>query len=60
MLGDIVHSGAYAVGRQVKQGEQIGTMASQGISGLPAHLHLEIIINGTEVDPLTYLPELLN
>lgn len=41
-------------GEQVAQGEVIGAVGSTGWSTGP-HIHFEIIINGSKVNPLTYL-----
>jgi len=41
-------------GQQVAQGEVIGAVGSTGWSTGP-HIHLELIINGTKVNPLSYL-----
>ena len=41
------------VGDVVYQGDQIGTVGDTGISTAP-HLHFEIHVNGTPVDPLEY------
>ena len=41
------------VGDEVKKGEQIAWMGSTGSSSVK-HVHLEILVNGTRVDPLLY------
>lgn len=52
------HLSAYAyevsVGAQVQAGQVIGYVGSSGVSG-GAHLHFEIRVNGTAVDPGKYL-----
>ena len=50
------HQSSYAVsaGAQVSQGEVIGYVGNTGHS-FGAHLHFEVRINGTPVDPLGYL-----
>jgi murein DD-endopeptidase MepM/ murein hydrolase activator NlpD len=41
-------------GQRVERGQQIATVGSTGLSVGP-HLHYEIHVNGTPVDPLTYV-----
>lgn len=46
-------------GQDVETGTVIGTVGDTAIaeSGIPAHLHLEVSLNGVPVDPADYLPE---
>lgn len=43
-----------SVGQYVEQGQQIGQIGSSGDVTGP-HLHFEVILNGTTVDPLNYI-----
>jgi murein DD-endopeptidase MepM/ murein hydrolase activator NlpD len=42
-------------GQLVRGGEKIGTVGSTGVSTGP-HLHVSLVVNGTQVDPLSILP----
>jgi len=44
------------VGQNIKRGEQIGYVGSTGLSTAP-HLHYEILVNGTQIDPVNYFFE---
>ena len=43
------------VGQRVAQGEVIGYVGSTG-SSTGKHLHFQLLVNGTPVDPLAMLP----
>jgi murein DD-endopeptidase MepM/ murein hydrolase activator NlpD len=43
------------VGQIVKGGEMIGAVGCSGVSTGP-HLHVSLVVNGTQVDPLSILP----
>jgi murein DD-endopeptidase MepM/ murein hydrolase activator NlpD len=45
-----------AVGDKVKRGEQIGLIGTTGASSGP-HLHFAVEVNGTDIDPRSYLPD---
>ena len=45
------------VGDEVKKGEQIGVVATNAVEASQgAHLHFEVLLNGSYVDPFDYLP----
>lgn len=43
------------VGQYVEKGQVIGECGSTGVSSGP-HIHYEVRVNGTQIDPLPYLP----
>jgi murein DD-endopeptidase MepM/ murein hydrolase activator NlpD len=57
MLSLYGHLSAYGVkvGQAVHQGDLIGVMGSTGMS-TGSHLHFELRVNNTPVDPMPYLP----
>jgi murein DD-endopeptidase MepM/ murein hydrolase activator NlpD len=48
-----MHGFAVRQGQQVKRGDLIGYVGNTGTSTAP-HLHYEVMINGTQVDPVHY------
>jgi murein DD-endopeptidase MepM/ murein hydrolase activator NlpD len=50
----IVNSPIFRVGDSVKQGDRVGRVGTTG-SSTGAHLHLEILVNGKQVDPFAWL-----
>lgn len=43
------------IGTTVKSGQTVGTKGATGLPGMSPHLHMEIRVNGSPVDPLPYL-----
>ncbi len=48
-----MHDFAVRKGQNVKRGDLIGYVGNTGVSTAP-HLHYEVLINGTQVDPVHY------
>lgn len=44
----------YKKGQTVKAGSTIGVKGASGLKGMSPHLHIEIRVNGSPVDPLPY------
>jgi murein DD-endopeptidase MepM/ murein hydrolase activator NlpD len=48
-----MHEFAVRSGQQVKRGDLIGYVGNTGMSTAP-HLHYEVLINGSKVNPVHY------
>jgi murein DD-endopeptidase MepM/ murein hydrolase activator NlpD len=48
-----MHDFAVRAGQNVKRGDLVGYVGNTGLSTAP-HLHYEVLINGTQVDPVHY------
>ncbi|KAA9133744.1 M23 family metallopeptidase [Microbacterium caowuchunii] len=48
-------------GTEVQQGQLVGTVGGTNFAGAPygAHLHLEIVVNGAQVDPIPFITDRL-
>ena len=59
IYSNLAEETAVSPGDQVGTGTVLGTVGDTAIaeSGMPSHLHLEMLVNEEYVDPLSYLPE---
>ncbi len=59
LYSNLSADGLVAVGKEVASGEKIGVVGDSAISEIAdeAHLHFEILVNDTSVNPLDYLTE---
>jgi murein DD-endopeptidase MepM/ murein hydrolase activator NlpD len=48
-----MHDFAVRAGQNVRRGDLIGYVGNTGLSTAP-HLHYEVLINGSQVDPVHY------
>ena len=56
---NLANEGLPTVGKEVKRGDKIATVGDSAISEIASesHLHFEMLVNGTSVNPLDYLSE---